>query len=89
MVSSTGILLKRDCTSYETSSYSFELSAFFTKSGKVKVSLILYSFLTNDFRSLAITFDALYICRYLFDRLSDVTWVDQHLFPSVTWICVS
>ena len=61
MVSSTGILVKRDSTSYETSSYSFELDAFFTKSGKVKVSLIVNSFLANRFRYLAITFDALYI----------------------------
>ena len=61
MVSSTGMLVKRDSTSYETFSYSFELDAFFTKSGKVKVSLIAYSFLANDFRYLAITFDALYI----------------------------
>ena len=61
MVSSTGILLKRDSTSYEISSYSFELVAFFTKSGKVKVSLIVNSFLANGFRYLAITFDALYI----------------------------
>ena len=61
MVSSTGMLVKRDSTSYETFSYSFELEAFFTKSGKVKVSLIVYSFLANGFRYLAITFDALYI----------------------------
>ena len=62
MVSSTGMLVKRDSTSYETFSYSFELDAFFTKSGKVKVSLIAYSFdYSNDFRYLAITFDALYI----------------------------
>ena len=52
MVSSTGILVKRDSTSYETSSYSFELDTFFTKSGKVEVSLIV---------NLAITFDVLYI----------------------------
>ena len=71
MVSSTGILVKRDSTSYETSSYSFELDAFFTKSGKVKVSLTVNSFLANGFRYLAITFDALYRC--LLDRLSDVT----------------
>ena len=58
MVSSTGILVKRDSTLYETSSYSFE---FFIKSGKVKVSLIVNSFLANGFRYLAITFDALYI----------------------------
>ena len=59
MVSSTGILVKRDSTSYETSSYSFQLDAFFTKSGKVKVSLIVNSFLANGFRYLAVTFDAL------------------------------
>ena len=50
MVSSTGILVKRDSTLYETSSYSFELDTFITKSGKVKVSLIVYSFLANGFR---------------------------------------
>ena len=38
MVSSTGILVKRDSTSYEKSSYSFELDTFFTESGRVKVS---------------------------------------------------
>ena len=59
MVSSTGILVKRDSTSYETSSYSFQLDAFFTKSGKVKVSLIVNSVLANGFRYLAVTFDAL------------------------------
>ena len=36
MVSSTGILVKSDSTWYEASSYSFELDAFFTNSGKVK-----------------------------------------------------
>ena len=56
MVFSTGILVKRDSTSYETFSYSFKLDAFFTKSGKVKVSLIVKSFLANGFRYLAITF---------------------------------
>ena len=61
MVSSTGILVKRASTLYETSSYSFELDTFFTKSGKVKVSLIVNSFLANGFRYLATTFDALYI----------------------------
>ena len=69
MVSSTGILVKRDSTSYEKSSYSFELDTFFTESGRVKVSklnqeklkVIVYSFLAKGFRCLAITFDALYI----------------------------
>ena len=61
MVSSTGILVKRDSVSNEISSYSFELDAFFTKSGKVKVSLIVNSFLANGFSYLAITFNALYI----------------------------
>ena len=59
MVSSTGILVKRDSTLYETSSYSFQLDAFFTKSGKVKVSLIVNSVLANGFRYLAVTLDAL------------------------------
>ena len=61
MVSSTSILVKRDSTSYETSSYSSELDTLLTKSVKVKVSLIVNSFLANGFRYLAITFDALYI----------------------------
>ena len=59
MVSSTGILVKSAPTSYETSSYSFELDAFFTKSGNVKVSIIANSFLVNGFRCLAITFHVL------------------------------
>ena len=37
MVSSTGILVKRDFKSYETSSDSSELVKFFIKSGKVNV----------------------------------------------------
>ena len=53
--------MKRDSTSYETSSYSSELDTLLTKSVKVKVSLIVNSFLANGFRYLAITFDALYI----------------------------
>ena len=61
MVSSTGILVKRDSTLYETSSYSFELDPFFTKLGKVKVSFIVNSFLANGFRYLAVTYNALYI----------------------------
>ena len=73
MVYSTGILVKRDSTSYEISSYAFELDAFFTKSGKVKVPLVLYLFLTSGVRYLAITFDALHIYTCLFDRLLDVT----------------
>ena len=50
-----------DSTSYEISSYSFELDAFLTKSGKVKVPLIVNSFLTNGFKYLAITFNTFYI----------------------------
>ena len=50
-----------DSTLYEPSSDSFELDVFFTKSGKVKVSLIVNSFLASGFRYLATTFDALYI----------------------------
>ena len=65
MVSSTSILVKRDSKSYETSSYSSELDTLLTKSVKVKVSLIVNSFLANGFRYLAITFDALYIWCYI------------------------
>ena len=41
MVSSTGILVKRDSKSNEISPYSFELDAFFTKLEEVKVSLLV------------------------------------------------
>ena len=61
MVSSAGIPVKRNSTFHETCSYSFALDIFFTKSGKIKVSLIVYSLLANGFRYLKITFDALYI----------------------------
>ena len=61
MVFSTVILVKRGSTSYEISSYSFELETSFTNSGKVKMSLFVNSFLANGFRYLAITFDALYV----------------------------
>ena len=57
MVSSTGILVKRDSKSYETSSYSSELVEFFIKSGKVNVSLIVNSFLAKGLRYFAITFE--------------------------------
>ena len=56
MVSSTGVFVKSDPTSYETSSYSFELDAFFTKLGKVKESLIVNSFFANGFRYLVYSF---------------------------------
>lgn len=61
MVSSTGILVKKDSTSYETSSYLPELVKLFIKSGRVNVSLIANSFLDKALRYFASPLEALYI----------------------------
>ena len=61
MVSTTGILVKRDSASCETSSYSSELVEFFIKFGKNNVSLIVKSFSAKDLSYLVITFEALYM----------------------------
>ena len=50
MVFSTGILVNRDSTSYETSSNSSELPILFIKSVKVDISLIVTSFLAKGSR---------------------------------------
>ena len=47
MVSSTGIFVKMNSASYETSSYSSKLLKFFIKSGKVNVLLVVNSFLAK------------------------------------------
>ena len=79
MVSSTGILVKKDSTSYETSSYLPELVKLFIKSGRVNVSLIANSFLDKALRYFASPLEALYIkCR--FDQLSNKVLDAQHLF---------
>ena len=59
MVSSTSILVKG--TLHPMKYPRIHLDTFFTKSEKIKVSLIVNSFLANGFRYLAITFDALYV----------------------------
>ena len=61
MVSFTGIIVKRNSTSYETSSYSSELVKVFIKSGKVNILLIVNSSLAKGLIYFAITFETVYM----------------------------
>ena len=69
MISSTGILVKRESTSHETSSYSFDIDAFFTKSENQQMLLdrftkILQKMLQQDLTLQIMNWNAVPLKRY-------------------------